>query len=355
MDISVVIATHNQVERLTLVLQGLAHQTLQADFEVIVVDDGCTDGTRRMLAELDIGRVSVIGLKPNQGRNRARNRGIEAARGELVVFLDGDALPAPDLLQRYWQAYQKEGSEVFYCGHAYCLSDLEYFQDPQTGTLGDWPMPSVLADRLIANRGELVVDKDMVRDRFELIEQRAVEGGYPFPALQEYQGQVFQLLETYPAAESGWVGFVPHNAAIPAALLAEGGGFDEEISFSEGWELAYRLQRNLGAELRAVDARSYHLYHYHDFARPEEGDVRYRAIEHMVAKYQDERIRLLYFWLAALWPDPDIPELGLVPDLLEFEKRYLGLSPEEWRDYQLVLEHHPRLSQYTEVRYEQCA
>ena len=355
MDMSVIVATHNQVERLKLVLCGLANQTLQADFEILVVDDGCTDGTRQMLAELDMERVSVIGLKPNQGRNRARNWGIKSARGELVVFLDGDALPAPDLLQCYSEAYQREGDQVFFCGDSRCLPDLEFFQDPQTGKLGDWPMPSVLADRLVANRSDMIIDEDMIRNNFDLIEQRAVKGGYPFPALQKYNAQVFQLLETCPAAKSGWVGFVPHNAAIPAHMLATVGGFDEEIAFSEGWELAYRLQHVLGVEARALGARSYHLYHYHDFARLEERDVRYGAIEHMVAKHKDERIRLLYFWMGALWPDPHFPEEGLVPDLLEFEKRYRGLSAEEWQDYQLVLDHHPRLSQYTEVRYEQCA
>lgn len=355
MDISVVIATHNQVERIKLVLCGLAQQTVQADFEVLVIDDGCTDGTRRMLAESNMERVSVIVLKPNQGRNRARNWGIKAAQGELVVFLDGDALPAPDLLERYWEAYRREGAGVFFSGHSYCLPDLEYFQDPQTGVLADWSMPSVLIDRLAANRDNLVIDEDMVRHRFELIEQRAVEGGYPFPALKARQIQVRQLLEDCPAAQCGWVGFVPHNGAIPAAMLAAEGGFDEDITFSEGWELAYRLQRCLRAEIQVIDARSYHLYHYHDFDKPEESDVRYRAIEHMVAKHRDERIRLLYFWFGYLWPDPQLPEAGLVPDLLEFERRYRELSAEEWQDYQLVLNNHPHLSQYTEVRYEQCA
>ena len=107
--------------------------------------------------------------------------------------------------------------------------------------------------------------------------------------------------------------------------MAEGGGFDERISFSEGWELAYRLQRRCGAEVHGVNACTYHLYHHHDFARPEESDVRYRAIEHMVARHRDERLRLLYFWIGSMWPDPQMPETALVPDLLEFERRYREL------------------------------
>ena len=98
MDISVVIATHNQQERLRLVLAGLRGQTAPAvRFEVVVVDDGCSDGTAEMLDEVSRQMdLKVVRLWP--GRCRARNRGVEAAAGELVAFLDGDALPHPQWL-----------------------------------------------------------------------------------------------------------------------------------------------------------------------------------------------------------------------------------------------------------------
>ena len=98
MDISVVIATFNQAERLRLVLRGLQEQILSPNrFEVLVIDDGCTDNTVAIAESRQMDNLRVISLRENMGRNAARNRGIEEARGELVVFLDGDALPAPDL------------------------------------------------------------------------------------------------------------------------------------------------------------------------------------------------------------------------------------------------------------------
>jgi glycosyltransferase involved in cell wall biosynthesis len=100
-DISVIIPTFNQKERLRLVLCGLENQSLESSrYEVIVVDDGCTDGTSEMVAQSiedgECGNLSLISANPKKGRSAARNRGLEEAVGDLVVFLDGDALPAPD-------------------------------------------------------------------------------------------------------------------------------------------------------------------------------------------------------------------------------------------------------------------
>ena len=82
-DISVVIATHNQRARLRLVLCGLACQHFPKErFEIIVVDDGCTDGTDAMLAA-EYPEVHVVPMRPNVGRCRARNAGVEQARGQF--------------------------------------------------------------------------------------------------------------------------------------------------------------------------------------------------------------------------------------------------------------------------------
>ena len=109
-DISVVIATHNQRARLRLVLCGLAGQHFpKGRFEIIVVDDGCTDGTDAMLAT-EYPEVHVVRQRPNVGRCRARNAGVEQAQGQLVAFLDGDALPHPAWLDRLWTEWERGGT-----------------------------------------------------------------------------------------------------------------------------------------------------------------------------------------------------------------------------------------------------
>ena len=364
--VSVVIATHNQAERLRLVLAGLEAQTLgRDDFEVVVVDDGCTDATARVIdqaAANGLPGLRLVREGSNRGRSAARNLGIAQATGELTVFLDGDALPAPDLLEMFSSAYQEMGPGAVLCGYHHCLPELEYVQDPETAApVTDVAMPSVLRDFLQVRRDQIAVTADTIRRDFSTVHGRARPGGYPFQESARRQEEVVELLTRRPDSPVGWLGFIPHNGAVATQRLRECGGFDEAIPFSEGWELAYRLLRRPDAVCAAVPAASYHLYHYHRFADEEgarqEARVRYRAIEHLAAVHGDSRVRLLYFWLAHLWPDPYIPETMVMGDLLAFDRLYSDLSQSEWLEYDLVLRNHP--AQFplrpTEVKYGSCA
>lgn len=99
--ISIVIPTYNEEVYLPYLLRSIQGQTFK-DFEIIVADAFSTDGTRAV-AESFGARV-VDGGKPGAGRNR----GAEAARGELILFLDADVvLPDPWFLQMTVAEFQK--------------------------------------------------------------------------------------------------------------------------------------------------------------------------------------------------------------------------------------------------------
>jgi len=358
MHITVIIPTHNQRERLRLVLCGLACQTTpQHDFEVLVVDDGCTDDTAEAVEEAratELPNARLLSCGENRGRGAARNLGLTSAAGEIAVFLDGDALPAPDLLEHYVQAHKAHGPRSVLCGEQHCLAELEYLQDPESGSLVTGVLlPSVLRDFVVARREEFVVTRDMVEHRFDVIRDRARPGGYPFEESEQRQLEARDLLQQRPSASVAWVCFIPHNGAVATDLLRAVGGFDEDIPFSEGWELAYRLQHECGASFAAVPAASYHLYHYHPFAEAEaakeETSVRHRAVEHMATRHGDPRIRLLYFWFAHLWPDAYLPEELLVNSLLELDGLYQGLPNDVWREYEMILQQHPSLLSSTKL------
>ncbi len=70
--------------------------------------------------------------------------------------------------------------------------------------------------------------------------------------------------------------------------------------------------------------------------------VRHQAIEYMADKFQEPRIRLLYFWFAHLWADPFLPEESVVEDLVEFDRRYQTLTDADWQQYQFLLDHRPK-------------
>ena len=90
-SLSVVVCTRDRARVLQGCLDRLARHRLEGfGFEVIVVDNGSTDGTAQLLAAA--GDVQVL-VEPVAGLSRARNRGLEAATGDLVAFLDDDARP----------------------------------------------------------------------------------------------------------------------------------------------------------------------------------------------------------------------------------------------------------------------
>ena len=340
MEVSVVIPTYNQRERLRLVLSGLEGQTVPSEcFEILVIDDGSTDGTSEMLNALHIDNMKPIRLHPNEGRCSARNRGIDQAKSDLVVFLDGDALPAPDLLQTYLGAFREYGPTSVLCGHLYSLAELEFFQDPQCGSLANIAIPYVQKDYLESHRAELILTEAMVLHDFASIRERAVPGGYPLPELEQMQDEQIDLFRRCPNAAVAWLGLTPHNSALPREVLQAIEGFDIHIPFCEGWDLAYRCQQ-YGCRLYGVSADTYHLYHFHDFNATETA-VRYQAIEYMADKFQEPRIRLIYFWFAHLWADLFLPKESVVENLVEFDRLYRTLRDSDWQQYQFLLDRRP--------------
>jgi GT2 family glycosyltransferase len=99
----VIVPTCNRSARVRQCLRAVANQGFR-DFEVIVVDDGSTDDTpsilRRLAAQLADTKLSVLRNETTLGANPARLRGVEACRGEILVFLDDDCIPRPEWLER---------------------------------------------------------------------------------------------------------------------------------------------------------------------------------------------------------------------------------------------------------------
>jgi GT2 family glycosyltransferase len=95
---SVVVPAYNASATIESTIRSVLAQT-RRDFELIVVDDGSTDGTAARVAELARldDRIELL-RRPNRGVAEARNTGIDAARGDYVSFLDSDDLWLPDYL-----------------------------------------------------------------------------------------------------------------------------------------------------------------------------------------------------------------------------------------------------------------
>ena len=108
--ISILLATYNWPQALKLCLESLATQT-DHHFEIIIADDGSTESTKQIInAFQSTHSLSITHLwQEDQGFRKTKilNQAIEAAKGDYLIFLDGDCLVQPDFVARHRELAQK--------------------------------------------------------------------------------------------------------------------------------------------------------------------------------------------------------------------------------------------------------
>jgi glycosyltransferase involved in cell wall biosynthesis/peptidoglycan/xylan/chitin deacetylase (PgdA/CDA1 family) len=104
--LSVVIPTFNRRDVVSASILALQRQRFSRPFEVIIVVDGSTDGTANRVRSLDISFPLLVLEQENRGLSVARNRGAQAACGEILLFLDDDMEADPDLLSEHESCHE---------------------------------------------------------------------------------------------------------------------------------------------------------------------------------------------------------------------------------------------------------
>jgi glycosyltransferase involved in cell wall biosynthesis len=99
-DVSVIIPTYNRRAMVREAIDSVLAQSFQ-DFELVVIDDGSTDGTDQQVSQLTDDRIRFERIE-HRGPAGARNRGVELARAPMIAFLDSDDLWAPAKLERHF-------------------------------------------------------------------------------------------------------------------------------------------------------------------------------------------------------------------------------------------------------------
>ena len=201
---SVVLPTFNRCHTLTLCLSALAFQTLPADqWEVILVDDGSTDGTREFLARARFPfRVKVLppsGQGANQGAGAARRAGVAAAGGEFILLCNDDSIASSTLLEDHLHFQRTHARE-------------------KLAILGDFAPSSACGRRALSFW--------INHSPFLFPQQTLKPGQLCDPSL-----------------------FVTCNLSIRRQALLEAGNFDPSFRVAEDTEMGARLQR-LGYRVR---------------------------------------------------------------------------------------------------------
>lgn len=114
--VSIIVTAYNCIESLECCVGSIRQQTY-TNFELMLVDDGSTDGSGELCDKLaaEDTRIRVI-HKPNGGVSSARNAGIDAATGGYITFCDSDDYLEPDYLEALIQAAESNPD----CGHIWC-------------------------------------------------------------------------------------------------------------------------------------------------------------------------------------------------------------------------------------------
>jgi glycosyltransferase involved in cell wall biosynthesis len=117
--VSVVIPTFNRAGILARALESVAAQVF-TDYEVVVVDDGSTDGTAEVLTTA-VPNLRLVRYSQNLGAGAARNAGISASYGKQIAFLDSDDRWEPDKLARQVAALRHAPPDVLACTTGFYL------------------------------------------------------------------------------------------------------------------------------------------------------------------------------------------------------------------------------------------
>lgn len=110
---SVIIPAYNRLCTLPATLESVLHQTY-TDFEVIVADDGSSDGTSKWVNDQSDNRIRYV-YQSNRGVCAARNLGASIAEGMYLIFLDSDDLVLPTWLADFKEEIVLSNPEVVFC------------------------------------------------------------------------------------------------------------------------------------------------------------------------------------------------------------------------------------------------
>ena len=115
--ISVVVPVYNAYGCLARCVKSILANSFR-DYELILVDDGSTDGSSELCDELSEGSLQIKVIhSENKGAAHARNLGVKNAVGEFIAFVDSDDTVSPDYLRALYELTEEEGSDIAVCSY----------------------------------------------------------------------------------------------------------------------------------------------------------------------------------------------------------------------------------------------
>ena len=256
MHVSVVIPTYNRARLLQRTVAALADQeTGGATYDVTYVSNGSTDGTEKALQEIVArypGRFRYFQIAPTGGPAGPRNAGIRAATGDVVLLLDDDIVPEPDLVGRH---------AAFHLAH---------------------PEPHHVV------MGEVYIPSDQLEDPMSLIHD------FPYHEVRNQE-------------RLDYLHFWTCNVSFKRTFMLENGMFDESFLYYEDVLCGHRLARS-GMHLHFLpSARGQHLNQMDPKDLPAKGRMIGRWLHPFVERVPERAVKERF---GILSPDLGAPLLA---------------------------------------------
>ncbi|MBR2674007.1 MAG: glycosyltransferase [Mogibacterium sp.] len=142
LDLSIIVPVYNHADTIPLCIDSLLYQKTSYRFEVILVDDGSTDGADKVVDSYKDNELVRIIHQENSGIASARNTGIAEARGVYIMFADCDDSVEQDIVEELMSAAYRDSCDIAMCAHDFvkckngkAVSSLPYIY-PQRNLLG---------------------------------------------------------------------------------------------------------------------------------------------------------------------------------------------------------------------------
>ncbi|MBN2808543.1 MAG: glycosyltransferase [Deltaproteobacteria bacterium] len=213
--ISVIIPTFNRAQPLLRAVASVLAQSY-ANIEIIVVDDGSTDNTLRLMRDQFGARISLLPLPRNRGVSYARNRGIELSRGSFIAFLDSDDLWEPEKTGRQLAFMQAapdiliSQTDEIWIRHGQRVNPCKHHQKPAGFIFAECLPLCVVSPSAVMMRRRLFAAVGLFDETLPACEDYdlwlRIACRYPIPLLREklvvkYGGHDDQLSRTIPALD----------------------------------------------------------------------------------------------------------------------------------------------------------
>ncbi|WML35845.1 glycosyltransferase family 2 protein [Clostridium sp. OS1-26] len=292
-EASVIMPTYNRKDLIELSLYSFNNQEYPVNkFEVIVIDDGSSDGTYNMIKSLKVNyKLKLLRNEKNYGAAFCRNKGIKIANGDIIIFSDSDCIVPPNFISGHLK-YHETSSNIVVCA---LISWKKVFSIYYSKFDSIQKSEFEYARRNIPKFNNRLIDIDFnYKNNFKILFKDDIKYINKFSYIPDWsEGFLGKTIKTFGITlekfQYPWVFFGTGNVSIRKRHIIDAGGFDTTLLREEDWDLGYRLYKKGIKFICALELESSHQEHVIVSKREEKMINSYKRI---FSKYGDTEMLL---------------------------------------------------------------